>query len=138
MRSITIGSYQVSIILLAIILAAGILGSFAIALTYMWATRTIPYAVVEPLSITSFPSSLSTQPGENQTLSITIQNSANITYTVLLNFTLNDTQYQQTYVTFSNTTYTISPGLNSITAWCATTKNAPPTQLDITIEFYRE
>lgn len=138
MRYVKIGSYQISIIFLVITLVAGILGSFAVALTYWWATRTIPYVVAEPLSITSFPSSLSTHPGENQTLDITIQNTANINYSVILNFILNDTQYQQTYISFSNATYIINPGSNSVTAWCATAKKAPPVQLSLTIEFHRE
>jgi hypothetical protein len=123
--------------MLILLIAAGILGS-AIAITYMWATRTAPYIVEEPLSIASFPSAFSTHPGENQTLDITIENSANINYSVTLSFIVDDTEYQQTYMEFSNKTYTISPGSNSITAWCATEKKAPPAQLSLTVEFYRE
>jgi hypothetical protein len=82
--------------LFLLLLAAGIVAPITIALTYMWATRTTSYVVEEPLSITSFPSALSTHPGENSTLDITIQNSANVGYSVTLNFILNDTAYQQT------------------------------------------
>jgi hypothetical protein len=125
--------------MLVLLLAACILGPIAIAITYMWATRTLTYIAEEPLSITSFPSTLSTHPGENSTLNVTINNNAYINYSVTLNFILNDTAYQQTYVSFSNTTYTIHPGSNSITAWCKTAKKAPPVQaLSLTAEFQRE
>lgn len=85
-----------------------------------------------------FPSGFNTQPGENKTLDITILNTANINYSVILDFILDDTAYQQTYMNFSNTTYTISPGFNYITAWCKTDEKAPSAQLSLTIEFHRE
>jgi len=137
MPYVNVRSYQVSLMLL-LVLAACIVGPIAIALTYMWATRTMTYVVDEPLSITSFPSSISTHPGENATLNITIENDANIVYSVVLSFSVNDTVYQQTYMSFSNATYTINPGLNNITAWCKTAKKAPPVQLSLTLEFHRE
>jgi len=125
-------------LMLILILVTCVLGTIVVALTYMWATRVATYVVEEPLSITSFPSMISTHPGENETLNIAIENSANIGYSVMLIFTLNDTEYQQTYMSFSNTTYTINPGSNNITAWCMTAKKAPPVELSLTIEFYRE
>jgi len=104
----------------------------------MWATRTTTFLVEEPLTITSFPSAISTHPGENATLDITIENSANVEYLVTLNFVVNDTAYQQTYMSFSNITYTIVPGSNNVTAWWTTEKKTPPAQLSLTIEFHRE
>jgi len=137
MPNITVRSYQVSFVFL-LLLAAGILGPITFALTYMWATRTTTLIVEEPLSITSFPDVFNTHPGENKTLDITIENTASIDYSVTLNFVLNDTAYQQTYLTFSNTTYTIVPGSNNIAAWCEIAKKAPPVQLSLTVEFNRE
>ena len=136
MPYVTFRSYQISFLLL-LILAACILGP-AIAFTYMWATHTSTFVVEEPLSITSFPSAISTRPGENKTLEITIVNSASVYYAVTLIFIVDDPAYQQTYMAFSNITYMINPGSNSITAWCTTTKKAPPATMDLTIEFYRE
>ena len=136
MPYVTIRSYQVSFMLL-LLLIAGILAP-AVALTYLWATRTTTYVIEEPLSITSYPTAISTNPGENTTLNIVIENSANIDYTVLLNFMINDTVYQQTYMQFSNLTYTVDPGSNNVTAWCFTAKKSPPAQLTLTIEFRRE
>ena len=137
MPYVTVRSYQVSLTLL-LLLVACILSPIVFALTYIWATRTTTFTIEEPLSITSFPSVFSTHPGENKTLDIIIENSASVDYSVILDFILNDTQYQQTYMNFSDTTYTIGPGLNNVTAWCLTAKKAPPSQLSLTIEFHRE
>ncbi len=137
MRSITVRSYQVSFLFI-LLLIAGIFGPIAIAVTYMWATRTTSFVVDEPLSITTFPNVLSTHPGENKTLDITIENAASITYSVTLSFAVNDTVYQQTYMNFSNSTYAIVPGSNSVTAWCEIARKAPPAQLSLTIQFHRE
>ena len=134
---VTVRSYQISVMLL-LLLAVAVLGPIAIALTYIWATRSTTFVVEEPLSITSFPSMVSTHPGENITLDIAIENSADVDYSVILNFIVNDTEYQLTYMSFSNLTYTIEPGTNNITAWCEIAKKAPPVQLGLTIEFHRE
>ena len=137
MPYVTVRSYQVSLMLILILISC-VLGPITIALTYMWATRTTTFLVEEPLTITSFPSAISTHPGENATLDITIENSANVEYLVTLNFVVNDTAYQQTYMSFSNITYTIVPGSNNVTAWWTTEKKTPPAQLSLTIEFHRE
>jgi hypothetical protein len=110
----------------------------ALALTYLWTTRTLPYVVDEPLSIMNYPSIIRTHPGENSTLNILIENSADVDYSVTLSFAVNNTIYQQTYMQFSNLTYTITPGSNSIAAWCVTDKKAPSVQLSLTIGFHRE
>jgi hypothetical protein len=137
MRNITvrIGGYDVSIILFLII---GVLLGTVAAATYMWSTQTVNIQVEESLTVTSFPTASRTHPGENLTLDITIENTASVTYTVTLTFTLNDTAYQTNYVTFSNHTYTVNPGTNNLTAWMLSDKKAPPTNIQITTQFYRE
>ena len=137
MRNITtrIHGYDVSIILF--ILIGALLGTVAAA-TYMWTTKTIDIQIEEPLTVTSFQTALRTRPGENLTLDITIENTATVTYTVTLTFTLNDTAYQTAYVTFSNQTYTITPGTNNITAWMLTDRSAPRAEIQIAIQFSRE
>lgn len=134
MRWILIGSYQVSVALLAILGVTVV----AAALTYMWATKTIPVSVEEPLSITDSPGSIRAHPGENVTIPITIVNAAYVNYSVFLTFTLNDTAFEQQYVTFSNLTYNIVPNTNQIEAWMTVEKGAPPTWVDLVISFYRE
>lgn len=137
MRHITIriGGYDVSIMLF--ILIGAILGTAAAA-TYMWTTRTVDVQIEEPLTVTNFPTTLRTHPGENLTLDITIENIATVTYTVTLTFTLDDTAYQTSYVTFSNQIYTVNPGTNNLTAWMLTDSSAPSRNVQITAQFYRE
>jgi hypothetical protein len=131
-----IGRYQVSIILIVLVL---VVSPIVIAASYyVWTSRTIPFSVDEPLSITDYPASIHFHPGENKTLDITIVNIATINYSVSLTLTLNDTAYQESYVTFSNSTYNITPGTNQIMAWIAVDKNAHPIFLELIVDFYRE
>ncbi len=128
--------YQVSV---ALLVATMLIVSIAIGgAAYFWTSKTVPLSVEEPLVLTNFPSMISTHPGQNQTIDVTITNSANINYTVTLYFTLNDTAYAQSYAEFSNNTYTISAGLNQIQGWLSVDRKAPPANLALTIEFYRE
>jgi hypothetical protein len=136
LRSVTIGRYQVSVILLLIVIV--VLGPVAIAATYLWASRTMTLSVDEPLSITDCPTTIHVHPGENKTFNITIVNSATANYSVTLFFALNNTTYDESYVTFSNHTYNISPTVNHIEAWIFVDKKAPPALLDLQIDFHRE
>lgn len=136
--SIRIAAYDVSIIL---IVAIGVMLGSVIAATYMWATKTVTVSVEEPLTITGYPSTIHTHPGQNETLDIVVENAASVTYTVTLIFALNDTAYQTQYVGFSNfnnNTYTINPGTNQVTAWMVTSKEAQPVNLQLTIQFIRK
>jgi hypothetical protein len=135
LRSITIGRYQLSLLLLIIVAIAC---PIVLAATYLWTVRTIPFSVEEPLSITDYPAAFHVHPGENKTLDITIQNLATVDYSVTLVFELNDTVYQQSYVTTSNYTYTVMPSTNNITAWIFVEKKAPSADLELQIDFYRE
>jgi len=132
---IRLGIYDLSVI---VIVTLGVLLGTVAAATYMWATKTVNVSVEEPLTITNFPSTIHTHPGQNQTLDITIENVESISYTVTLIFTLNDTAYQTQYVTFSSNTYAINPGTNQITAWMVMDKQASPANLQLTTQFYRE
>lgn len=135
LRYITIGAYQISLLLLIVCVVCPIVLS---ATYYLWTTKTIPLSVDEPLSIVDSPSSLHTHPGENQTLSITIENVAQVNYSVTLVFSLNNTAYQDAYVTFSNHTYNITPTTNQIIAWMSIDNKANSVFLELTVDFYRE
>ena len=136
LRYITIRRYQVSA---TVLIATVLLVSVAIgAAAYLWATRTIPVSVQEPLAVTNYPATISTHPGENMTLNITITDSASADFAVTLRFNLNDTTYQQSYVQFSNYTYSIVPGSNQIQGWLKVAGNAPPADLQLTVQFERE
>ncbi len=135
MHYVTIGSYQVSLVLLIAILVAtstALGGAY-----YLWASRTIPISIEEPLSIADFPTLLNVHPGENRTLDITITNLATVNYSVTLVFALNDTAFQETYVTFSNYTYNVSPSTNQIQAWIMVDKKAHAATLSLTVDFLR-
>jgi hypothetical protein len=137
LRYVTISRYQISTILLiaaTLVVATGA----TLAATYFWASKTVPFSVEEPLTVTNYPATFNTHPGENITLDITIMNAADVDYSVLLVFTLNDTTYQQSNVEFSNYTYNIVPGSNPIYGWLKVDKKAPPVSLELTIDFLRE
>jgi hypothetical protein len=135
MRYVTIGRYQISV---ALLLAAAIACPLAFAATYyIWNTKTIPFTIDEPLSVTDFPTEIHFHPGQNSTLDITISNSADIDYFVTLDIKLSDTNYQQSYVQASNQTYTIIPGDNTISAWIAVSQDAPNSQQQLTVDFLR-
>jgi len=136
LRYLNIGNYQVSIVLLLIIVVPCI-AAFD-ATYYLWTRKTIIISVDEPLSITVVPSSVHFHPGENATLDITIQNSATANYSVYLTFALNDTDYQTSYVQFSNYTYNIAPGVNDIVAWVFVANDAPGGWHELAVDFYRE
>jgi len=93
----------------------------------------IPLEVKEPLEILGYPSGFSLYPGETATFEITVQNHAPITYFVQFDFRLNDTEYQDRYVTFSNHNYSIAPGTQNLSAWLTIAPNAPPANLMITV-----
>jgi len=132
---VTIGRYEYSVILLLLIAIASPL-AFA-ATYYVWTSKTASFTVEEPLSVIEFPTSIHFHPGENSTINIAIVNSANTNYEVRLIITLSDTEYQQSHVQVSNRTYTMTPGNNTIAAWIAVSKDAPPSNQQITVDFLR-
>ena len=135
MRYVTIGRYQFSAVLL---LVAAIACPIAFAASYyVWNTKTVPFTVDEPLSVTGFPSDIHFHPGQNATIDITISNSADTNYLVTLDIKLTDTNYLQSYVQTSDQTYTIVPGENAISAWIAVSQNAPNSQQQLTVDFLR-
>ncbi|UCD96681.1 MAG: hypothetical protein JSV35_01110 [Candidatus Bathyarchaeota archaeon] len=136
MTSIQVGVYQISVLLILLIIIAA--GTLATTAWYLFATNSVPLYVEEPLSITNYPNSIHVHPGENATLDVTILNSASVDFLVTLAFALNDSVYQETYVTFSNSSYTILPGENVISTWLFVNRSAHPALLNVSIGFYRE
>jgi len=134
-RYITVGRYEYSVFLLLIIAITCPL-TFA-ATYYLWTSKTAPFIVEEPLTVIDFPTEIRFTPGQNSTIDIIIANSANADYEVYLSITLSDTQYQQTYVQVSNHTYIVTPGNNTLSAWIAVSKNAPPSNHQLNVDFLR-
>ena len=136
MPNIQVGVYQVSVLLIMIVIAAGSI--VVTAAWYLFARSSVPLVVEEPLSISSYPDTIHVHPGENKTLDVVILNSASINYAVALVFSLNDSVYQESYVTFSNLSYNIVPGSNNIVAWLFVQSGAQPAFLGLDINFYRQ
>ena len=93
---------------------------------YALQSASIPLEVKEPIEILECPSELRLFPGETKEFNIIIQNLAYVNYSLSLDFTLNNTEYQSEYVSFSNETYTINFGTQILTAWLAVSTDAPP------------
>jgi len=100
---------------------------------YAMQSVSIPLEVKEPLQILEYPSGFSIYAGETTTFEFTIENLASATIFQEFEFTLNDTNYQRKYVTFSNHNYSLTPGINKLQAWLTISPNAPPTNFIITI-----
>ncbi len=120
------------IIFLLTTVTAAVLGGYALGSVW-FQSASIPVNVEDPVEILQYPTGLSLFPGETKQFTITVQNQASINYTVALDFKLNDTAYQTKYVTFSNLTYEIIPGEQTLEAWLSVSSNAPPASLLLTV-----
>jgi hypothetical protein len=118
------------VFLTAILVSTLSLGSFAV---HAFQSVNVPFEVEEPLEILEYPSGFSVYPGETVTFEFTVENYASVTYFVEFDFLLNDTDYQAKYVTFSNHNYSITPGVQELSAWLTVASNAPPANLVLTI-----
>lgn len=135
MKSIKFGEHLVPLWLIVTLLVSGI--GVAVLTDYVWKTITMPFEVKEPLEILSYPSELSLYPGEVEELNVTVMNYASRNYTVLLGFSLDNATYQESYVTFSDETYTVVPDEQNLTAWLEVEEYAPPVNASLTIDFMR-
>lgn len=134
-RSIRIGERSIPlwiiVVLLVSIISVGVLGD------YLWKTIFLSVEVKEPLEILSYPSTLSLYPGETEEFNITIENYASVNYSVVLDFSLDNTTYQDNYVMFSNEIYKVIPGQQNLTAWLMVKAVAPQVDTSLTVDFKR-
>ena len=100
---------------------------------YAMQSVSIPLEIKEPLEILDYPTSFSLYSGETTTFEFTVENQASVTIFQEFDFTLNDTNYLNSYVTFSNHNYSIPLGINKLQAWLTISPNAPPANFIITI-----
>jgi hypothetical protein len=134
-RTFKIGQYIVPLWLIAVILISAV-GSGALGY-YIWTRLTIPLEIKEPIEILDYPSKLSLYPGENRSFQTSLINHASVNYSVILDFSLDNTTYQDNYVTFSNEIYRVTPGQQNLTAWLNVESYAPPTNVTLTIDCRR-
>ena len=135
MKIVKIGKHVIPLWLMAVILVSGI-GSGVLGY-YIWKTLTIQLEVKEPIEILYYPSQLSLYPGETKEFNVTVQNHASINYSVILDFLLDNTTYQENYVTFSNEIYTVIQGQANLTAWLMVESDAPPLNTSLVVAFKR-
>jgi len=135
MKNVVIGKYAIPSWILGVALASICISAFAL---YATLTFTIPFEVKEPLEILDYPSQVSLYPGDTFYFNVTIANHASQNYTVFLTFSLGNTTYDWSYVTFSNTTYTVESGINNLPAWLVVSGAAPPISATLTVNVYRQ
>jgi len=123
--------HKLSILLFTIFLITIIsISGFAV---YAMQSVSIPLEVKEPLEIIEYPKGFSLYVGETVNFDFTVENHASTVIFQEFDFTLNDTNYQNKYVTFSNHNYSIQPGINKLQAWLTIASNAPKENFIITI-----
>lgn len=134
MKHISIGKYAVPSWILGIALASLSIGAFAL---YMALPFTMHFEVKEPIEILYYPSQLSLYPGDTVQFNVTVRNNALQNYTVFFDFSLDNTTYKNSYLTFSNETYFVGPGIQNLTAWVTVSPEAPPTNAILTVNLFR-
>lgn len=132
MKVIKIGEHIIPLWLLAALLIS-VIGA-AVFANYFGNRLVIPFEVREPIEILYYPSKLSFFSGETEEFNITVQNHASVNYSVVLDFHLSNTTYQDNYVTFSNEVYTVIPAQQNLTARLVVEPNAPPVNASLTID----
>ena len=131
MQKTTSTKQKIRVIIFATLLISIIsLSGFAV---YAMQSVSIPLEIKDPLEIIDYPTSLSLYTGETTNFEFTVENHALVTIFQEFDFTLNNTDYQSMYVTFSNHNYSISPGTNKLQAWLTISTNAPQANFVITI-----
>ena len=135
MKIIKIGKHVIPLWLMAVILVSAV-GSGALGY-YIWTRLTIPLEIKEPIEILDYPPQLSLYPGENKSFQISLVNHASVNYSVILDFSLENTTYQDNHVTFSNEIYRVAPGQQNLTAWLMVESNAPPINTSLSVDFKR-
>jgi len=133
MKYIQIGKQVIPLWILGIVSVAGVS-----LLAYTLLTVTIPLEVKAPLEILHYPSKLSLYPGETEYFNVTVQNHASQYYSVFLNCSTDNATYEENYVSFSNETYVVHPGVQNLTAWLKVSADALSTDATLTVNLHRE
>jgi hypothetical protein len=93
--------------------------------------------VKEPITIVDYPSQFSLFPGETANFNVTVMNYASINYSVILDFKMNDSQYQASYVSFSDEVYNVTPGQQNLEASMRVATDAPAATLTVSVDLIR-
>jgi len=125
-RSITI----IALLVLTVLFA--LLTGYAIA-NVVFQQTTIPLQIEDPIQILHYPTSLNLYPGQTVQINVTLENNAPVTYSVSLDYQLNDSVYQANYAVFSNTVYNVSTGEQTLNGFLSVSSKAPAANLTLTI-----
>lgn len=135
MRFLRLGGHAIPAWLIVVVLVSVIV---ATVVAYDLSTSfTATLEVKEPLSIVHYPSQFSLFPGETAEFNVTVENSAPMNYSVVLDFKLNDSGYQTRYVSFSNVVYNVTPGQQDLDAWMVVATDAPATTVTVSVDVVR-
>jgi hypothetical protein len=135
MKTLTLGKRVVPIWFVAVLIVS-VVGSTVLGYV-AWTTLNIPVEVKEPIKILDYPTMLSLFPGDTEQFTVSLENQASNDYTIFLEFSLHDSQYQSNYVTFSDKVYTLQPGQHELSAWFAVKSTAPAVNTTLTVSFSR-
>jgi hypothetical protein len=115
-----------------------LLASIGVVGGYALQPESINVEVKEPLEVVAHNSGLSLFPGETLEFEVAVENHASVSYHACLSFRLNDTDYQEKSVSFSDYVYTINPGRNNLDAWLSVSTTAPAAELKLTVNITRD
>lgn len=105
---------------------------------YLFGTSSAALTIQEPLGVVAFPNSLNVNPGQTYNIDVTVANPSTASISVRLSPSLDDQFYQFMYVTFSNATYVVPPGVHDIFLNMTVAANAPANSaLNLNVDFYR-
>lgn len=133
LRRYKLGRYFVPLWLVSIILVSAIGAVFA----YVFYTLNMNVEIQEPLDVTYYDHDVSLYPGQTEPFNIEIYNAAPVNYTVTLEFHLSNETYQSIYATFSNETYIVVPGDQSLPAWIRIAADAPAANFTLAVDLSR-
>ena len=133
MRKFRVGRLLVPLWLMAIIIFATVGSVFA----YLFFSLNVNVVVQEPLNVSYYDHDLSLYPGQTEQFDIEIFDSASSNYTVTLGFRLNNSTYQSAYATFSNDTYIIVPGDQTLQPWIRIAGDAPAANVTLSVDLSR-
>lgn len=135
MRFLRLGKHAVPAWLIVVVMISTI--SVAVMAYVLSNSFTITLEVKEPLSIVDHPSEFSLFPGQTADFNVTVMNSAPVYYSVFLDFSVNDSEYQASYVSFSDQVYNVTPGQQNLEAWMSVASDAPVATVTMSVNLVR-
>jgi len=133
LKRFKVGRYLIPLWLVVIILVSTAGSVFA----YIFYTLNMNVQIQEPLDVIYYDHDLSLYPGQMEPFNIEIYDMASVNYTVTLEFHLGNATYQSLYATFSNKTYVVVPGDQSLPAWITIAADAPAANVTLSIDLTR-